>query len=89
MRRETCAYTDTRTRQTRETNLVALYLAFGVIFKVSVALVPPLHNLTELVCECGVEEMVHAQPRARCFRRVGGTDALLSSADSVDLSLIY
>lgn len=44
----------------RKTHLVALNFAFGVIFKVSVAFVPSFHNLTELVCECGVEEMVHA-----------------------------
>jgi hypothetical protein len=43
-----------------ESHLVALNFAFGVIFKVSVALVPPFHNLTELFCECGVEEVVHA-----------------------------
>jgi hypothetical protein len=43
-----------------ESHLVALNFAFGVIFKISVALVPPFYNLAELVCERGVEEVVHA-----------------------------
>ena len=48
------------THASLETHLVALNFAFSVIFKVSVAFVPSFHNLTELVCERSVEEMVHA-----------------------------
>lgn len=44
----------------RGSHLVALNFAFGIIFKVSVALIPPFHNLAELVCESGVEEVVNA-----------------------------
>jgi hypothetical protein len=55
-----CACAGACTRWIREFHLVALNFAFGVIFKVSVALVPPLHDLAELVCKSGVEEVVDA-----------------------------
>jgi len=38
-----------------EAYLVALNFAFGVILKVSVALVPSFHNLAELIGKSGVE----------------------------------
>ena len=47
-------------RRIREFHLVALNFGFGVIFKVSVTLVPSFHDLTELVCESGVEKVVDA-----------------------------
>ncbi len=55
-----CACAGARTRRIRASHLVALNFAFGVIFKVSVAFVPPFHDLAELVRERGVEEVVHA-----------------------------
>jgi hypothetical protein len=48
------------TRRIRDFHLVAFNFAFGVVFKVSVALVPSFHDLAELVCESGVEEVVDA-----------------------------
>lgn len=53
----------------------------------SVALVPAFDDLAELVCECGVEEVVHAQARARRLRRVGGADAFLGSADTANVPI--
>jgi hypothetical protein len=47
-------------RRIREFYLIALNFSLGVIFKVSVALVPPFRDLAELVCESGVEEVVDA-----------------------------
>jgi hypothetical protein len=44
----------------REFHLIALDFALGVVFKVPVALVPSFHDLAELVCESGVEEVVDA-----------------------------
>jgi hypothetical protein len=78
---------DVRGGSARESHLVALNFALGVIFKVSVALVPAFDDLAELVCECGVEEVVHAQARARRLRRVGGADAFLGSADTANVPI--
>ena len=47
------------TKALENSHLVALNFALGVILKVAVALVPPFHDLAELVCERGVEEVVH------------------------------
>jgi hypothetical protein len=55
-----CACAGANTRRIREFHLVALNFAFGVIFKVPIALVPSFHDLAELVCESGVEEVVDA-----------------------------
>jgi hypothetical protein len=55
-----CACAGARTHRIREFHLVTLNFAFGVIFKVSVALVPSFHDLAELVRESGVEEVVDA-----------------------------
>lgn len=44
----------------RESHLVALNFALGVIFKVAVALIAPFHDLAELFSKRRVEEVVHA-----------------------------
>ena len=54
-----CACAGARTQWIREFHLVTLNFAFGVIFKVSVALVSSFHDLAELVCESGVEEVMN------------------------------
>jgi hypothetical protein len=67
----------------RESHLVALNFVFGIILKVSVTLIPTFDDLAELVCECGVKEVVDTQTRARRFRRIGGAYTFLGSADAV------
>ena len=64
-------------------HLVANDLALGVILKVTVTLESTLDDLTELGCKgLVVEQMVHAQARARRFARVRRTNALLGRADA-------
>jgi hypothetical protein len=70
-------------RGARGSHLVALNFAFGIILKVSVTLIPAFNNLAELVCECGIEEVVDTQTRARRFRRIGRAYTFLGSADAV------
>jgi hypothetical protein len=55
-----CACAGGRRRRIRKFHLIALNFAFGVVFEISVALVPSFYDLAELVCESGVEEVVDA-----------------------------
>jgi len=71
-----------RDESARESHLVALNFALGVILKVSVALIASFHDLAKFVAKCGVEEVMHAQARTRRFRGVRGAYAFLGSADA-------
>ena len=64
-------------------HLVANDLAFGVVLKVAVALESALDDLTELGCKgLVIEQMVHAQARARRLGGVRRTNTLLGCADA-------
>lgn len=55
----------------------------------TVSLEAPFHELSELDGKVVkvVDEVVHPQARARCFRRVGGSDTLLGCANALAAQL--
>src|SRR5579863_2157760 len=71
-----------------DSHLVPLNFALGIIVKVSISLVAPFHDLVELVSKCGVEEVMHAQARARRFRGICGAYAFLGRTDAVKSSTL-
>ena len=65
------------------THLVPHDLSLGVILEVAVPLEPVLHERAKLLREGAVlEQVVHAQTRARRLGRVRRADALLGRADA-------
>ena len=75
--------------QGSETHLVALDLALGVVLEMTVPLEASFDKLPELDGKVVkvVDEVVHPQARARRFRRVGGSDALLCCANALAAQL--
>ena len=67
-----------------DTYLVANNLTLSIVFEVSVTLVTSFDDFTEL---CGerlmVEQVVNPETRARGFRRVSRTNALLGGANAI------
>lgn len=57
------------------TDLVTDDLPFGIVFKVTIALVTPLHQLAELLCKrIMIKQVMDSKARSRSLSRVGRTD---------------